>query len=133
MLMTRTRFAAAAVGATTLVLAAGPALAASTVNESLSNFKISGPSSAKAGSVTFKVSNKASIKHELIIVKTSKKASKLTIKNGRAVEYGNLGEVELAGGKSKSLKLNLKKGHYVLFCNVGNHYSAGMYKDFTVK
>jgi uncharacterized cupredoxin-like copper-binding protein len=124
----------AAAGGTVIMLAAAvPALAASTVNEKLSEFKISGGSSAKAGAVTFKVKNVGDETHELVVIKTKTKAAKLKVKNGRAVETGSLGEVVVASGKTKSLKLNVKKGHYALICNIGDHYSEGMHKDFTVK
>jgi uncharacterized cupredoxin-like copper-binding protein len=124
----------AAVGGTVIMLAAAvPALAASTVNEKLSEYKISGGSSAKAGAVTFKVKNAGDFKHELVVIKTNTKAAKLKVKGGRAVETGSVGEVEVAGGKAKTLKLKLKKGHYALICNIGDHYSEGMHKDFTVK
>jgi len=124
---------AAAGGAVIMLAAAVPALAASTVNEKLSEYKISGGSSAKAGTVTFKVKNVGDFKHELVIIKTKTKAAKLKVKGGRAVTTGSLGEVEVEGSKTKSLKLKLKKGHYALICNIGDHYSEGMHKDFTVK
>jgi uncharacterized cupredoxin-like copper-binding protein len=120
-------------GAVIMLAAAVPALAASTVNEKLSEYKISGGSSAKAGAVTFKVKNTGEYQHELIVIKTNTKAAKLKTKGGSAVVTGKLGEVEVASGKATSLKLKLKKGHYALICNIGDHYSEGMHKDFTVK
>lgn len=124
----------AAVGGAVIMLAAAvPALAATTVNEKLSEYKITGPSSTKAGTVTFKVKNAGEYQHELIVIKTNTKAAKLKTKGGSAVVTGKLGEVEVASGKTKSLKLKLKKGHYALICNIGDHYSEGMHKDFTVK
>lgn len=125
------RVALATAGATALI--AVPAFAAGTVNETLSNFKISGGSSAKAGSVTFKVRNTASVEHELVVIRTNTKAAKLKVSGGKASEKGNVGEVEVAGGKTKTLKLKLKKGHYALICNIGGHYMLGMRKDFTVR
>jgi uncharacterized cupredoxin-like copper-binding protein len=122
------------IGAATIMLAAAvPAFAASTVDEKLSEYKIAGGSSAKAGSVTFKVKNVGDFQHELVVIKTSTKAAKLKTKDGKAVVTGQLGEVKMAGGKTKSLKLTLKKGHYALICNIGDHYAQGMHKDFTVK
>jgi uncharacterized cupredoxin-like copper-binding protein len=130
----RSRRMAVAGGAAIVLAAAVPAFAASPVNEKLSEYKISGGSSAKAGTVTFKVKNAGQDAHELIVIKTRTKAAKLkTTKNGKAVEAGNVGEVEVATGKTKSLKLKLKKGHYALICNIADHYSEGMHKDFTVK
>jgi uncharacterized cupredoxin-like copper-binding protein len=127
------RLAAVAGGVSVLLAVAAPALAATTVNESLSNFKITGGSSAKAGSVTFKVKNATKIGHELVVIKTNTKAAKLKVSGGKASEKGKVGEVEVSGGKTKTLKLNLKKGHYALICNVGDHYMEGMHMDFTVK
>src|SRR4051812_25110602 len=125
--------AAAGTGAIALAAIAVPALGASTVNETLSNFKISGASSAKAGSVTFKVKNTAGNEHELEVIRTDARAAHLKISYGRASSKGKVGEVEVGGHATKTLKLKLKKGHYALICNIGNHYAMGMHKDFTVK
>ena len=92
-----------------------------------------GPSSAKAGTITFRVKNVADGEHELIVLKTATKAAKLKRVGGEASEKGKVDEVEVDGGKTKSLKLKLKRGHYALICNIGNHYMEGMHKDFTVK
>ena len=124
--------AVVAAGLTTLAIAV-PALAATTVNEKLSDFKITGASSAKAGTITFKVKNVADGEHELIVIKTRRKAAKLKTVGGEASVKGKVDEVEVDGGKTKSLKLKLKKGHYALICNIGDHYSNGMHKDFSVK
>ena len=124
---------AAALTAAILVPALG-ADASSSVSVKLTDFKVT-PSvkSVGHGKVKFIVANKASMEHELVVIKTSTKAAKLKIVNGKASEKGNVGEVELAGHKTKTLSLNLKKGHYALICNVGGHYMAGMHADFTVK
>lgn len=124
---------AAALAAAILVPAIG-ADAASSVSVKLSDFKIAtSAKSAQHGKVKFVVANKASMEHELVVIKTNTKAAKLKIVNGKASEKGSVGEVELAGHKTKTLSLNLKKGHYALICNVGGHYMAGMHTDFTVK
>jgi len=128
------RIALVVAGAGAIAAGAVPALAATTVKEKLTNFKIAGGSSAKAGSVTFRVTNAVANPHELIVIKTSTKASKLRKNSsGKAIVTRKAGEVDVAGNRAKSLKLNLKKGHYALICNIGNHYKQGMYKDFTVK
>lgn len=108
--------------------------AASTVNVKLSDFKVKAtPSSTAHGRVTFVVKNAASMEHELVVIKTSHRANALPLKNGRASEAGSKGEVELDGGKTKRLTLNLSAGHYALICNIGQHYKAGMRTDFTVR
>jgi uncharacterized cupredoxin-like copper-binding protein len=129
----RLAVALAGAGAIAVAALAVPALGASTVNETLSNFKISGASSAKAGSVTFKVKNTAGNEHELEVIRTDARAAHLKMSYGRASSKGKVGEVEVGGHATKTLKLKLKKGHYALICNIGNHYAMGMHKDFTVK
>jgi uncharacterized cupredoxin-like copper-binding protein len=127
--------AAAALAAAAFVVVPGTVADASTsLNVKLSDFKVT-PSKKTIGhgKVTFRVSNTASMEHELVVIKTSKKAAQLPIVNGKASEKGSVGEVELAGHKSKNLTLNLKKGHYALICNVGGHYMAGMHADLTVR
>ena len=60
-------------------------------------------------------------------------AGAIPLKNGRADESGNVGETgDLAVGKTKSVTLNLKPGHYALICNLPGHYKAGQHTDFRV-
>jgi uncharacterized cupredoxin-like copper-binding protein len=74
------------------------------------------------------------MEHELVVIRTSKSASKLPLSGNRASDKGSVGEIEdVAAGKSKKASFNLKKGHYVLLCNIAGHYKAGMRADFTVK
>ena len=111
------------------------ALAASSVKVTLSEFKVApSPKSASAGKVTFSVKNSGDDEHELVVIKTSSAANKLKVSNGRASEKGEVAEVEdIAPGKTKKLTATLKKGHYVLICNLPGHYAGGMRSDFTVK
>jgi uncharacterized cupredoxin-like copper-binding protein len=101
----------------------------------LSDFKVSAsPKSVSAGKVSFTAKNAGDMEHELVIIKTSTSASKLKVSNNRVSEKGAVGEIEdIAGGKSKKHTFNLKKGHYVLLCNIPGHYKGGMHADFTVK
>ena len=127
--------AAAALSAAAVLVAAPATDAATSLSVKLSDFKVTPAKSSVAhGRVTFRVKNSAGMEHELVVIKTSKKAANLpTSSSGKASEKGSVGEVELAGGKSKSLTLNLKKGHYALICNIGGHYKAGMHADLTVR
>src|SRR4051794_7279349 len=101
----------------------------------LSEFKVSpSPKSVSAGKVSFNVKNEGDMEHELVIIKTSKSASKLPVADKRASKTGKIGEIEDVGaGKTKKHTFSLKKGHYVLICNIPGHYQAGMRADFTVK
>ena|ERR1700754_4776567 len=123
----------AAVVAVLLASTSSAASKSSTVT--LSEFKVSpSPKSVSHGKVTFTVKNKGDMGHEMAVIKTNTAASKLHVSGGRASEKGSVGEVEDIGpGKSKKLSLNLKKGKYVLICNLPGHYKAGMYSSFTVK
>lgn len=88
--------------------------------------------SAKAGTVTFDVANDGKLPHELVVLKTDKSADSLG-SGAEVPEPGNQGEVEdIEPGASKTLKLDLAAGHYVLICNISGHYSSGMRTDFTV-
>jgi uncharacterized cupredoxin-like copper-binding protein len=119
-----------------VALASTSSAASKSSKVTLSEFKISAsPKTASAGKVTFNVKNTGDMEHEMIIIKTSTAASKLKVAgNNRVSEKGSVGEVEdLAAGKTKKLTLNLKKGHYVLLCNIPGHYKGGMRADFTVK
>ncbi len=83
------------------------------------------PSQVASGRVTFNVSNAGHVQHEFVVLKTSKPASDL-LKNGRADETGNVGEIgRVKPGQTKALKLNLAAGHYALICNLPGHYAAG--------
>ncbi len=91
------------------------------------------PSQVAAGNVTFKVRNAGAIKHEFVVLRTNKKASEL-LKGKEADESGNVGEIgNLDPGQTKSLKLNLKSGHYALICNLPGHYKLGQHADLTVR
>lgn len=86
-----------------------------------------------AGKVTFTVSNDGSMMHEYVVLKTSQPAAKLPVSGGRASEAGHVGEVaDLPAGKTKTLTLDLKPGHYSIICNLPGHYLGGMLTDLTV-
>lgn len=113
----------------------GSAFAGGTVKVTMDEFSLKpSPKSISAGKVTFNVRNAGSDRHELIVIKTSKAASKLPQSGGRASEKGRVGDSGVfAGGRSKKLTVTLKKGRYVLVCNLPGHYAGGMRADFTVK
>jgi len=98
--------------------------------------------STKAGEITFHVKNESyqnesyQIVHNFVIIKTDLAADALPIGADRKVDEGQfevLGKIEnLAGGDSADLTVTLDAGHYVLICNLQDHYGAGMLADFTV-
>jgi uncharacterized cupredoxin-like copper-binding protein len=103
------------------------------------------PATAPAGKVKFVVTNNGTIIHEMIVLKTKTAFDQLPVvdagdpparvstganKIDEGKSQGETGDV--AKGKTKSVTLKLKKGSYVLVCNVAQHYGLGMRAAFTV-
>lgn len=92
-----------------------------------------------AGEVTFEVTNSSKhMVHEMVISPIKDTKTPLPYdKAGNRVDEdaaGHLGEVaELAPGKKGALRLTLKPGSYILYCNVAGHYASGMWTVLTVK
>jgi uncharacterized cupredoxin-like copper-binding protein len=94
----------------------------------------------KAGEVTFEVLNSSKdTVHEVIVARLKDVttplpylASDAKVDEDKAGSH--LGEVsELDPGKTGALRLDLKPGTYLLYCNIPGHYMAGMWTLFTVK
>lgn len=139
------RWKAAAVMTAVAALAAGGGAARAsavqsqgspaTVKVKLFEFKLI-PSAGRvtAAKVTFVVSNTGKIKHEFVVLRTGTPAGKLPVQSARASEPGKVGEIAAFDpGKTKTLTLTLKPGHYALICNLPGHYQAGQWADFTVR
>jgi uncharacterized cupredoxin-like copper-binding protein len=86
----------------------------------------------KPGKTEFEVKNTGKQAHEFVVIDTSRPAAKLG-KGSKVPEKGNIGETgNLKPGQSKTLVLNLRKGHYAVICNDPGHYMAGMHRDLHV-
>ena len=94
----------------------------------------------KAGEITFEVlnSSKDTI-HEMIITRL-RDMTQLFPYNSSESKLDEdkmpdvLGEVsELDPGKTAALRLDLKPGKYLLFCDVPGHFTSGMWTIFTVQ
>ncbi len=94
-----------------------------------------------AGKVRFVAKNTGQLEHELIVLKTDLPAHQLPYKEAeQKAEEEQAGEIlgeiepdELPPGKSAELTLDLISGHYVLLCNLPEHYKNGMHIDFRVR
>lgn len=92
----------------------------------------------RAGELTFNVRNDSKIlAHEMVVspIKNGKTPLPYIQKENKVDEKAAvaLGEVaELEPGKSGALKLTLKRGRYILYCNVAGHYAHGMWTVLTV-
>ena len=135
--------AAAALAATvTVAEAAAPSGAAAGSSDQLKfeldEYKISPKAAeAKAGTVRIKAKNIGDGEHELVVARTKRKPGELpTSKNGDVKEgaINVIGEIsELPPGEAGKIKLQLKSGKYVMFCNVPGHYAQGMYGSLKAK
>jgi uncharacterized cupredoxin-like copper-binding protein len=92
----------------------------------------------KAGTVTFEVvNNSRELVHEMVISPVKSPSAQLPYdKAGNKVDEdaaGHLGEVaELEPGKSGALRIDLKPGRYILYCNLPGHYVLDMWTILTV-
>jgi uncharacterized cupredoxin-like copper-binding protein len=83
-----------------------------------------------AGKVTFRVQNTGTLVHEMIVGKAPIRGP---LASGKMSEATSVGEVaELKPGTAGSVKLSLKPGTYILYCNVPGHFAAGQHVAFTV-
>src|SRR5436190_18584946 len=100
----------------------------------LTDFKIRPASrQLQAGKTKFEVTNQGKMAHEFVVIDTKRPAAGLR-KGKRASEKGSLGETgNVKPGQSKTLVVNLRKGHYAVICNDPGHYMAGMHTDLYVR
>jgi uncharacterized cupredoxin-like copper-binding protein len=95
-------------------------------------------SDVPAGKVMFRVKNTSPNEvHEFLIVPTQLAPDQLPMtRNGSRVDETKLKGIkeldDLKPGKDGTLTLNLKPGHYVVFCNEPGHFQAGMRAELTV-
>jgi uncharacterized cupredoxin-like copper-binding protein len=102
------------------------------------DFKISAPSVVSAGEHVFQVDNQGPDDHELIIVRRRNRAELPFRRDGitldeDAFERQEAGALEPQTPGTHELRVDLKPGHYVLFCNMSGHYLGGMDHDLVVR
>lgn len=96
------------------------------------------PQTIKAGVVTFEATNTSkNMVHEMIVAPLPNPNKPLPYnKDDQRVEEEqgeHLGEVsELAPGASGALRITLKPGRYLLYCNAPGHYALGMWTEVNV-
>jgi uncharacterized cupredoxin-like copper-binding protein len=112
------------------------AKAGSGVGTTLRDFSITlETANVTAGSTTFDIVNDGPSSHELEVFRTDLADDALPV-DGSTVADDQLeivDEVEdIAPGTSTSLTVELPAGHYVVICNIADHYEAGMHAGVTV-
>jgi uncharacterized cupredoxin-like copper-binding protein len=93
--------------------------------------------SVPAGTVTFNLRNEGITQHEFVIFKTDLSAADLPVNDAQVQEgAASLQKIteqqEFAPNETRQLTLQLDPGHYVLICNLPDHYQQGMHIDFSV-
>jgi uncharacterized cupredoxin-like copper-binding protein len=119
-----------------IVSAKGPA---GDVAVSLTDYRITMPTTLRTGHHTIALSNDGKNGHELLIFRTDLPATALPVDaDGNVIEDApQLDKVLDSGdalkpGGSQSLPVTLDPGHYVAVCNLPAHYRLGMRLDLTV-
>jgi uncharacterized cupredoxin-like copper-binding protein len=92
-----------------------------------------------AGPVTFDVHNRGPSTHEFVLARTDLPSGKLPLRpdglsvNEDAAALHEVGSVDDLGlGNSRRVTVNLRPGHYVLYCNFEGHYLGGIHADLEV-
>jgi len=89
-----------------------------------------------AGAVTLVVRNAGADMHELIVVRDRgrlpMRSDGLTV-NEDAVESRKVGGLEPAEPGVRTLRLRLRPGRYIMFCNMAGHELAGMHAELVVR
>jgi uncharacterized cupredoxin-like copper-binding protein len=130
---------AAAVSSAGLVaVTASPAETAtsgSAVSVALVEWKlVPGQITVRAGRVTFVVRNDGTMDHEFVVLRSDRHHHSLTVKGGKAVETGRLGEIpKIPSGTAKRITLKVPRGRYVMLCNMLGHYQAGQYASLRAR
>ncbi|MGN6379312.1 MAG: hypothetical protein ACTHNU_10210 [Gaiellales bacterium] len=96
------------------------------------------PSVVQPGEISLIDHNKGPDTHELIVVRADGKGLPLRSDgitlNEDALGPRTLGELPgLSPGETRVLRLHLRPGKYVVFCNMLGHYEGGMHAALTVR
>lgn len=118
----------------------GGARAGVTVNVAERDFKMTASASHVAGGVIeFRDHNAGPDTHEVLIVRTTLPAGRLPLRsdgitvNEEVLKPDIVGSIDFVPpGGTKTTKLRLEPGRYVLFCNMSGHYLGGMHVDLLV-
>jgi uncharacterized cupredoxin-like copper-binding protein len=102
------------------------------------DFSISAPKHVRAGEVSLTVTNAGPDTHELLVVRSNGRplplrSDGLTVNETR-IDKRIVGSLE--GGRrqtTKTLRLHLAPGRYLLLCNMAGHYLGGMHTQLVVR
>ncbi|MQC17788.1 MAG: hypothetical protein DWG80_01785 [Chloroflexi bacterium] len=94
------------------------------------------PETISAGSVNFEVTNGGSLPHQFVIVPhegdpSSLPIAQVNVDTDQVQVLADSGPLDPAA--TFSATVDLEPGGYVIFSNIGGHYSAGMFVAFTAE
>lgn len=102
------------------------------------DFKINAPGSIRAGRLRLQLHNLGPDSHELLIAPL--RAARLPIRpDGLTVDEDALEPLHLVAiegierGQTEQVDVTLRRGRYVLFCNMAGHYLGGMRRTLVVR
>jgi uncharacterized cupredoxin-like copper-binding protein len=149
--MVRKALVLIAIGSLVSACSTPAASGGTTVTASLKEWEIKLSSTEFAsGDMIFNFTNNGDKEHEFLVRKTDLAPDALPLipsgedkgrvdeESSELTEAGNPSEIAVIppGTTGLSLRLNLKPGHYVVFCNLHVedlfHYTKGMHAEFTV-
>jgi uncharacterized cupredoxin-like copper-binding protein len=102
------------------------------------DFAIKAPERLRAGTIALHVRNAGPDTHELILVRADGRplplrSDNLTVDED-AIKARTVGSVDKdQPGSERVLKVTLRPGRYVLFCNMSGHYLGGMHTRLVVR
>jgi uncharacterized cupredoxin-like copper-binding protein len=102
------------------------------------DFRISAPKLVSAGDVVLSVKNRGPDDHELILVRAGEsqlpyRADGLTVDED-AIERSTVDSLPPgAPGVSRTMRVRLTPGRYVLLCNMAGHHLGGMDRKLEVR
>jgi len=101
------------------------------------DFRVKAPRHVSAGRFELRVTNSGPDTHELFVVRAS--TTKLPVRSDGltldedAFKPRTAGTVDgIPPGDTRTLRVTLARGRYVLFCNMAGHYLAGMHTELVV-
>jgi hypothetical protein len=93
--------------------------------------------SAPSGRITFDIRNDGRLVHEFVVLKSDDAQDSLPSEGDEVEEHaaGNLVDEaeDIRPRKTVTLGVGLKRGRYVLICNLPGHYARGMHAAFRVR
>jgi hypothetical protein len=111
---------------------------APTVRISERDFRIKAPKRLAAGLVSLRVHNAGPDTHELLLVRL--RHGRLALRrDGLTVDEDALEPLHpvivegIERGKTEEVRVRLRPGRYVLFCNMAGHYLSGMHAQVVVR